>query len=151
MSIIAVGMNAYMDITEADTLIEEHFFSDDDEYKVWNSLSINDKEKIIVKGTKLIDSIPFKGVKFNRHVDRLEWPRIIKFEKLECPKDVKIALLRQMLKSYSDKNKQETKLQSLGVKSYSIKNASITFKDNDTALDNGIYIDVLNSIRKWIY
>ena len=48
---------------------------------------------------------------------------------MECPYDVKAAILKQGIRDKLNSNKNETKLQELGVRTYSIKNASVTFGD----------------------
>ena len=62
-------------------------------------------------------------------LNRMPWPRLTSAGLTECPYDVKVAILKQGLRDRTNSNKNETKLQELGVKSYSIKNASITFGD----------------------
>ena len=78
---------------------------------------------------------------------------IINLNKKECPDDVKLGLICQMLKSRRNSSKQELKLQELGVKDYKIKNASITFADkNNTKVDCGIYKSIFNEyFIKYIY
>lgn len=150
---LTVGVNSYMSLEEANTIIENELLDSDEEYTLWNSLSDKNKEKLIVRGTRTVDVIPFKGVKYNiSKVGELQWPRLINNELIECPDEVKIALIRQVLRDYKNSSKQETKLQEMGVKSYSINKASISFGDkNSTKLDNGIYNDIyFELLRKWV-
>lgn len=150
---LTVGTNSYMSLEEANTIVENELLDTDSEYITWNSLSENNKKKLIIKGTCIIDSIPFRGVKYNlSRVSNLQWPRLINNEFIECPPEVKVALLKQVLRDYTNKNKQETKLQEMGVKSYSINKASISFGDkNSTKLDSGIYNDIyFELLRKWV-
>ena len=78
---------------------------------------------------------------------------MINLNKKECPDDVKLGLICQMLKSRRNSSKQELKLQELGVKDYKIKNASITFADkNNTKVDCGIYKGIFDEyFIKYIY
>ena len=150
---LTVGTNSYMSLEEANTIVENELLDTSNEYTVWNSLSENNKTKLIIKGTRIIDSIPFRGVKYNiSKVGELQWPRLINNELIECPPEVKIAIIRQILRDYTNSSKQETQLQEMGVKSYSINKASISFGDkNSTKLDNGIYNDIyFELLRKWV-
>ena len=150
---LTVGTNSYMSLEEANAIVENELLDTSNEYTVWNSLSESNKTKLIIKGTRIIDSIPFRGVKYNiSKVGELQWPRLINNELIECPPEVKIAIIRQVLRDYTNSSKQETQLQEMGVKSYSINKASISFGDkNSTKLDNGIYNDIyFELIRKWV-
>jgi hypothetical protein len=151
---LTIGVNSYMDLEEADTLVKNELLATEEEYITWNSLSDEDKAKLIVRGTKLVDQLPFLGNKLNLDdVQGLHWPRLITNIKFECPTDIKVGLIRQVLRSYINKNKQETKLQEMGVKTYSINKASISFGDkNNSKLDNGIYSDIFQEyFRRWVY
>ena len=151
---LTIGVNSYMDLSEAESLVKNELLATEEEYTTWNSLSDDDKTKLIVRGTRLVDQLPFLGIKCNLDdVQGLHWPRMITNVKFECPTDIKVGLIKQMIRSYSNKNKQETKLQEMGVKTYSINKASISFSDkNITKLDNGIYTDIFDEyFSKWIY
>lgn len=150
---LTVGTNSYMSLEEADAIVENELLDTSNEYRDWNSLSENNKTKLIIKGTRTIDSIPFRGVKYNiSKVGELQWPRLINNELVECPPEIKVALIRQVLRDYTNSSRQETQLQEMGVKSYSINKASISFGDkNSTKLDNGIYNDIyFELLRKWV-
>ena len=149
---IKIGINSYMSLDEANEIIKEELLSNDSDVIAWKALSDTDKEKLVIIGTRLVDKLPFLGIKYNDKVV-LQWPRVMNNKEVECPRDIKIGLLKQVLRDYSNKNKQETKLQELGVKSYSIKNASISFSDvNSNKLSNGVYKDIyLEYFSKWTY
>ena len=149
---IEIGINSYMSLDEANEIMEEELLSNDNDLIAWKALSDTDKEKLIIIGTRLVNKLPFLGIKYNDKIV-LQWPRVINNKEIECPRDIKIGLLKQVLRDYYNKNKQETKLQELGVKSYSIKNASISFSDvNSNKLSNGVYKDIyLEYFSKWTY
>lgn len=151
---LQVGINAYMSLEEANTLIGDNLLDSDSEYVLWNSLSDSNKEKLIIKGTRLVDRLPFRGYKHGNVFDAesLHWPRVIDWGIIECPKDVKLGLLKQVLRAQSNSDKQEVKLAELGIKSYSIKGASITLSDKSTAkISNGLYQDIFDEyFSKWI-
>ena len=149
---IEIGINSYMSLDEANEIMEEELLSNDSDLIAWKALSDTDKEKLIIIGTRLVDKLPFLGIKYNDKIV-LQWPRVMNNKEVECPRDIKIGLLKQVLRDYSNKDKNETKLQELGVKSYSIKNASISFSDvNSNKLSNGVYKDIyLEYFSKWTY
>ena len=149
---IEIGINSYMSLDEANEIMEEELLSNDSDLMAWKALSDTDKEKLVIIGTRLVDKLPFLGIKYNDKIV-LQWPRVMNNKEVECPRDIKIGLLKQVLRDYYNKNKQETKLQELGVKSYSIKNASISFSDvNSNKLSNGVYKDIyLEYFSKWTY
>ena len=149
---IKIGINSYMSLDEANEIIEEELLSDDSDLIAWRALSDTDKEKLVIRGTRLVDKLPFLGIKYNDEIT-LQWPRVMNNKEIECPREIKIGLLKQVLRDYGNKDKQETKLQELGVKSYSIKNASISFSDvNCNKLSNGVYKNIyLEYFSKWTY
>lgn len=150
--ILEVGVNSYLTVEEADILVSNNLDDDSEDSIEWNKLNTDSKEKLLIKGTRLIDKLPYLGVKYNPS-SKLNWPRIINNKLKECPDDVKLGLICQMLKSRRNSSKQELKLQELGVKDYKIKNASISFADkNNTKVDCGIYKSIFNEyFIKYIY
>ena len=150
--ILEVGVNSYLTVEEANTLVSNYLDDDSEDSLEWNKLSTDSKEKLLIKGTRLVDKLPYLGVKYNPS-SKLNWPRIINLNKKECPDDVKLGLICQMLKSRRNSSKQELKLQELGVKDYKIKNASITFADrNNTKVDCGIYKSIFDEyFIKYVY
>lgn len=142
--ILEVGVNSYLTVEEADILVSNNLDDDSEDRLEWNKLSTDSKEKLLIKGTRLVDKLPYLGVKYNPS-SKLNWPRIINLNKKECPDDVKLGLICQMIKSRRNSSKQELKLQELGVKDYKIKNASITFADkNNTKVYCGIYKSIFD-------
>jgi hypothetical protein len=149
---LTIGVNSYMDLTEAEELVKNELLATEEEYITWNSLSDDDKTKLIVRGTRLVDQLPFLGYKLDNS-QTLHWPRLLTAIKFECPTDIKVGLIRQVIRDYSNRNKQENKLQELGVKTYSINKASISFGDKNTSkLENGVYNDIFQEyFRRWVY
>jgi hypothetical protein len=141
-----------MELEEANKLVADELLSSDSDLVLWNSLSDEDKTKLIVKGTRLVDKLPFLGIKYKDEIE-LQWPRVLNNKEVECPTEIKIGLIRQVLRDLGNKDKQETKLQELGVKEYSIKNASIKFGDiNNTKLCNNMYTDIYSEyFSRWTY
>lgn len=142
-----------MTVEEADSIVNDVFFTDDDDTKLWAEMTDDSKSKVIYAGTKLINRLPFIGVRYPG-LNRMPWPRLTSTGLTECPYDVKVAILKQGLRDRMNSNKNETKLQELGVKSYSIKNASITFGDqlSKLKLTNGVYQDIFSEyLENWVY
>lgn len=148
-----VGKTTYMSVEEADSIITDEFFEDDPEAILWSTYTELDKQRVILKGTRLVDNLPFLGRQYPGY-QSMKWPRLIQWQYVDCPYEVKVGILKQVLKDNINNNKDEHKLQELGVKSYSIKGASITFTDNVTQskLSNGIYDDIFAIyFSKWVY
>lgn len=146
------GVNSYMTLEEANSIVSDTFYDDEDEAKTWNGLSDNDKIKLIYRSTKVINTLVFLGIQYPSDGD-LRWPRMICSQYVDCPDDVKIAILLQGIKNKQNSVKDESKLQELGVKSYSIKGASISFDSNASLkLSNGIYTSVYDTyLSRWVY
>lgn len=147
------GVNTYMDLEEADSIVDDIYFEDDDEYKMWQSLDDKSKQRIILKATRLLDNLTWLGNAYPGY-NTLRWPRLIQFEIIDCPYDVKAAILKQGLKEKKNSMTDYHKLQESGVKTYSVKNASISFTDNTgkNKLSNGVYGDIYSEyLRKWTY
>lgn len=151
---LTVGINSYMDIEEADTLLNDELFSDDEELITWKSLSSEDKTKLIIKGTREVEQLPFLGYKINTNSrETLQWPRLLGCEVVECPRDIKLGILRQALRAKINRGSQYNKLMEMGVSNYKIKDASVSFSDtNNKKLSNGIYTDIYyENFKKWTY
>lgn len=141
-----VNKDTYFDTDEANNIVNDLYIEDDEEYVYWDSLSTEDKEKLIRRATNLIEKCTFLGYKkVNTQV--LQYPRLIDGVEKECPLVVKQAIIEQAIKSNLYKGKEEIKLQSLGVKSYSVEGASISFIENasTTRLSNGIYKGIFDT------
>ena len=149
---LTVGVNSYMSLEEADAIIENELLDSDEEYTIWNSLGNDNKEKLIVKGTRLVDTLPWRGIKYNLSiVGSLQWPRIINNQIIDCPYDIKVGLLLQVIIDYINKGKKETQLMELGVTNYKIKDASITFDSSKVNKLNNINTDIFNTyFENWI-
>ena len=150
---LIVGENSYITIEEADSIVENEYLSGDAEYKDWSMLDDGDKIKLIIKGTRKIDEQIFLGLKVNSW--GLAWPRRLYNKTVECPIDVKIALLKNILTERKYSGTKEQELKDLGVTSYKVKDASITFATDGGSGNskiNGIYKDIYNTyLSKWLH
>lgn len=150
---IEVGKNSYMTIEEADKIVEDQYFEDDAEYEYWNSLDNKGKTRLILKGTSEIDILPFLGSKVVGF--GMSWPRSIFGVYTECPYDIKVAIVRHSISERLQNKREETSLIKNGVKSYSIKGASISFSDDagvKSKVAGVIDFDIYKSyLSKWTY
>lgn len=149
---LTVGENSYMNLEEANAIIENELLDSDEEYNTWNCLSNDSKAKLILRGTRLVDTLPWRGIKYNLSVvGSLQWPRVINNKLIDCPYDIKVGLLLQVIIDYINKGKKETQLMELGVTNYKIKDASITFDSSKVNKVNNINTDIFNTyFKNWI-
>ena len=155
---ITVGKNSYLDIEEADTLLNEELFSDDAELIEWKALSNDDKAKILIRGTRKVDTLPFIGYKIKADSEQtLQWPRLIRNNLMDCPIYIKLGMLRQILREKISRSKSENKqmqnLIDMGVKEYKIKDSSISFSDKKVnIMSNEVYLDIYREyFAPWTY
>lgn len=148
-----IGKNSYMSIDEANDIVNSIYFDEDEEYIIWKALKDEDKEKLIIKTTRIIDKLLFLGNFVNLY--GMSWPRYINGRLVDCPDDVKIAIVVQSISDRIENKSKEANLIKKGVKSYSIKDASITFSDNASikskvygAINQEVY---MNYLSKWTY
>lgn len=150
---LVVGQNAYFDIVEAGSLLAIEFYSTSPEIKVWNDLTDMDKTVLIIRSTRLVDSCLFRGYKAFKG-SPLSFPRMINNRLIECPLDVKMAILLQGINEIIYNKTDEARLKKLGVKTYSVEGASITF-ESDTYSNkqpNGVFKDVfMEYLVNWSY
>ena len=147
-----LGENTYMTLEEANEIMTDEFASDSAELAIWNQLDLLGKQRLILNGTRIINTLVWIGRQYPGYQE-LAWPRIIQYRYVDCPYDVKVAILKQALLDSINDEKQEVSLQELGVKSYKIKDASIEFIDghNRSKLANGIYEKVYKIyLEKWV-
>ena len=147
-----VGVNTYMTVEEADSIMEDEFDTSEPEYVYWNTLDEIGKQRTILKGTRKVNTFVWVGTQYPGY-QQMPWPRLIQYQYVDCPYTVKVGILKQAIKDKLNDDKQESKLQELGVKTYSIKGASITFNDNvsQSKLTNGIYDDIYTEcFERWV-
>lgn len=161
--VVTLGVDAYFDNLEADKLLLNELFENDELLLLWNGLSEDDKAKVIIKGTRRIDSnMIYRGIKIESNdISRLQWPRLLNNIKVECPTDVKLAILLNELTIIRNKNisssesmKEYEALKLAGIKTYTVNKASITFSDSGSTSGNTSgYVDGLknNEIDEEIY
>lgn len=152
---IEIGVNSYMTFDEADSIVYSEYLPDEEERKLWDSLDAESKATLIIRGTRLIDSMHFIGVPITSW-QKLSWPRRVWGSEVECPDDVKIALIKNILQEKKYSRTKEQQLQDLGVSTYKVKDASISFGTNGVLSGNakieGIYSNLYNTyLQNWVF
>lgn len=152
---LVVGQNSYITLEEANEIVSDEYLSSSNEYKIWAELSDDDKIKLIIKGTSKIENQAFLGIKINSW--GMAWPRYLYNKEVDCPDDVKKAIMKNILTEQKYARTKEQQLQDLGVTSYKVKDASISFTtsgsgNNSNSKVNGIYKDIYDEyLSKWTY
>lgn len=142
---LEVGVNSYINCAEADDIVENEIYGDSEEYNEWLGMSEHTKETLLIHYTRKLDKLVYLGNKSEPGTE-LSYPRIINGILTPVPYDIKVAIISQGLRERINNRKEEIKLQDLGVKSYSIDGASISFSSHyRTRLRNGIYKDIFEN------
>lgn len=140
MAALVVGGNSYMTLAEAEELISELFISSSDEQKFWVSLADEDKMVIILNGTVTFESLMFLGKKKDV-AQSMSFPRILGTTTIEVDNVLKKGILELSILSSYTSAKFEYKLRELGIKSYNVEGASISFQDDSSITNNRGGID----------
>lgn len=142
---IVVGQNSYMTVADADLIVSSRFMSISKERKLWDSLSEEDKDILIVSTTEKYDNntMMYKGVKKDTE-QALQFPRIINNKEVECPEAIKAGLIMQCIKDLIADSSEEESLKNIGIKSFADgSGARIEFSDTSTSnvinIDNKIW------------
>lgn len=141
MGLVVVGQNSYVTVTEADEIIASRFMSISKERKLWDSLSEDDKDILIVSTTEKYDNntMLYKGIKKDVK-QALQFPRIINSKLVDCPETIKAGLIMQCIKDLIADSSEEESLKNIGVKSFADgSGARIEFSDKATS--NSLNID----------
>lgn len=151
---LTVGKNSYITLEEAKQLLDDYVI-EDTIIDYMNTLDDNFISKIINRSTKMVNKLHFKGYKVDSKQE-LNFPRYEYKEHkklyVDCPEDVKVAIVLQAIYDSYFLNKDEMQLKKMGVSSYSVDGASISFnKDiSDEKLQGGIYKDIFEDyLRKY--
>lgn len=117
---LVVGVNAYCDIAEADSLITSRFMSNNPIRKYWSNLSNDDKSTLIVGNTAMYDNdgMLYKWFKQDK-TQPLQFPRITQFgDVIECPDNIKLGIILQGLKDCMVSESTEGEMMANGIKSF---------------------------------
>ena len=111
---------------------------------LWDALDEGEQEAILIYVSKLVDSLPFTGRKYDTS-QALQWPRLIKVRggwKVErdgdgevcIPTAIKDAVCEEVLARLDTSNDARRALQEGGVKSFRLSDLSETF---DSSMQGG--------------
>lgn len=150
-----VGVNTYIDLEDANEIAEDIFYEGSEQEEAWNKMSDKQKMQVIIKSTNVINKLPYKG-RYKELNQDLPFPRYINSKVIECPDDIKYAIMELAIDNELKKSSQEYNLISKGVKSYNIKGASISFGDTGVNAGNqgstGIREDIYNNyLKNYVY
>lgn len=156
---IAVGVDSYVTVEDADRYINEWYLSADPQRQAWEGMQEPEKEICLRRACGELERLAYNGVKF-AFVQPLSFPRYfgISYEMIngvlyspevdrypelkEVPQDVRAAQIEEALEIASPTEATEArKTRNSAVKSYSIGHLSETFE-----LANGI-IAILASVK----
>lgn len=140
---LTIGTDTYISLDDAQEYLSENYISTDEKLIAWNALSDTDKEILLRKALKIVDSQPYTGFKVQT-TQTLEFPRAIYtmipsdvyepsgiwpenwYVQSEVPDAVKYAQCEIALETASGTSNR-VKLQRQGVKSFSLGNLSETY------------------------
>jgi len=128
-------MATYVDSDEMDDYV-----ADRPDSTAWTGASTADKEDALKYASKIVDSLPFVGKKYETDISEqpLQWPRLIKTRRgwvverdaddnVVIPQAIKDAVCEEILARLSTVNAKRRQLQAGGVRSFKISEISETF------------------------
>lgn len=124
------------------------YAADRPDSSAWTGASSAEKEDALKYSSKLVDSLPFVGKKYETDISSqpLQWPRLIKTrqgwvvadrdadDNAVVPQAIKDAVAEEILARLSPTGDERRALQASGVKSFRISDLSETF---DPAMQGG--------------
>ena len=110
----------------------------------WTSATEAEKEDLLKYVSKLIDSLPFVGKKYETDISTqpLQWPRLVKTRRgwvisdldaddnAVVPQAIKDAVCEEILARLDTSNDERLALQAAGVKSFRLSDLSETFSND---------------------
>lgn len=109
----------------------------------WSAASATEKATLLKYVSKLVDSLPFVGKKYEYDITEqpLQWPRVIKTRRgwvvardaddnVVIPQAIKDAVAEEILARLDTTNDKRRSLQEGGVKSFKLSDLSETFTDD---------------------
>jgi len=154
-SVIEVGKNSYIDITDADTYFATRYGAD-----AWAGLSDETKDQLLITATQRIDTLRFKGRKY-AYTQTLSFPRYIDYDRKyqqdylynvnlnTIPEAVKKATCEEALALLNTEATKRRELQEQGVTGFTIGKLSETFSGNVSS-SSLLSSDAKNLLKSWI-
>ena len=137
----------YATVEQADEYVEQYYTSTDPLRLAWEDLFDEDKQVLLNRAERAIDSLPLKGCPLE---SGKAFPRT-PFQEVSIEK-ARIATIELALQSQDEEASDRRKLQRQGVKSYKIGDLSETFSDNASgASDEGFTLSIVSKyLRDWL-
>ena len=70
------GVTTYMDVAEADLIVQDEF--ENNEKTLWDSFDNEQKQRLILNGTRKINTLVWRGVQYPGF-QSMPWPRLIQY------------------------------------------------------------------------
>ena len=154
---LSVGVNSFVSLDEANEIVNSHYTSLDNEYKLWNGLSDSNKTVLLIRGTTLLNNNRFlwRGQRVSSD-QPLTFPRKLKNGKvIEFDSTMKIGLMELVIKRQMAKSSDLDMLKLSGVTSFSdgggmsVKFGGVTeVKNGENFIGSEIPLDVFNTYFK---
>lgn len=150
-----VGVDTYLDIANADALVTSNFLSDEATRVTWEALSTADKEVLLVRGTRDVDSALYRGTQqMYKNVQPLNFPRIIDCVIVPVNDNIKLATIEQAV-SYKGKSSAQSgmrkELQAQGVKKVSIGKITEEYDNGASSSETGkLGLSALQYVDRYI-
>lgn len=154
---LVVGVNSFVNLDEANEIVNSHYTSLDNEFKLWNELSDSDKSVLLIRGTRLLNTERFlwKGQRVLSD-QPLTFPRKLNNGKVvEFDSAMKVGLLELVIKKQIAKANELDVLKLSGVTSFSdgggmsVKFGGVTeVKNGENFIGSEIPLDVFNTYFK---
>ena len=142
---LIIGENCYFDVPEADEIVRSILPSFDEGRKFWDGLDENDKVCIVLDAMSKIDtdSMLYRGKRVNTE-SKLQFPREYHGVIIECPLDIKKAIVEQAIRDFKDYGNELEQMRNNGVHSFSDGGgASVTFESNKKFKSKeGVFSDI---------
>lgn len=143
---LIVGVNSYISLDDANNYVKQLRMSTDKGRKKWEQLSDEDKAVLINKYTIEVDNLPYFGKRVSTE-QSLGFPRIISGRYIECPYQVRICIVELSLLELEYDSTDANEHVKLGIETYKIKDASVTYREDAGNILSG---KVMDAKRKWL-
>lgn len=141
---LKVGVNSYITLEEAESIVANNFLDTDSERVYWNNLNNENKSILIARTTQRVDkdTMLYIGRKSDSF-QKMQFPRDIPTSQglisTECPDSIKIGIVVLALKDASYNASEEGQMVNKGITSFSDGGGlSVHFDTKNNALINGI-------------
>ena len=139
MPTLTKNENSYLTVAEADTLIDNTFYS-----SVWATKSGDDKARSLITATRFIDALPLKGGRVSSTQD-LAFPRVIDDVTQESvPSDVLLAVALEAVSVKGKGGISPTDLKSIQINKVNIDFSDLKSESLEYGFSNSEALDLLS-------